>query len=880
MALVVPQPSAFSFKVQLGEVFTGHVQINNALTDRAVVVSAEGNGLVVLGVERSRQIRIPYSEEELREFPPAIRERLRREGKIEMVVDGSFGPGVPFEVERGGTVLVRFEARAAAGPGNVTSTKLVFEGAVWGRVEIPVVPVIGRGNAAVSWVPDRLRVAVAPGQTVVRDVIVHRAPVEAQVVAVLDSMSSAVRVSGLVALRYEHRNFTEEELLELPPAMREQARRNGYEETIVVGRAEGGQSLTVPTGGMLQVSVAFTVPASLPANGFVDLSGTLVVESNNWQRISVPIASVAGAVGVELSTERVELGQGEERDGPMLSLRCFSGPATEVALTLGLPGDPWTLQPTLVALPARGSATAQLRIAAAGSAATGEQRADLRLVWFDGLGDLTIPLTMAVRPGPVSVFVLLPNMVGLQGSTVGVTLRVNASSAKLLEFFPEELPAGVHMLPAERQHFDAGIRDMPLRFQLDRYARPFENQRIVVGWRASDHVNAGRLEMRLSLHLLREEKLFSAPVVTPDGIPLGGRVELLLANDGSGRFRGQMRATGLPSFQFHLVAVVRSASGLVAVAEQQSGAVFGSDSFGNREFRWDRPLESPLAAPFLRDHWPGILSGNLAVNRAFEFRGIVGTLLDRLHDMLDLLAGLAVLAPVVPGAPALTALVLAGSELSELTGVHLTGQGAGGLAGVITAAGSAFIFGPSVILPAFVAGAAAGELVIRHREVEPHEQQFAERVFGATLPWNRIRLTNLAGANGRAFVCPNADNLILVNLGDLFDNPTTRHTNSYPVNGQLFVHELVHAWQIEHLTLDTTFLWRGIIDKLTGGDYGYGLPDRPFSSFGIEQQASLVEEWFSGTVRHASISWAGRKPMDNDDRYFHYIADNIRLGRT
>ena len=880
MALVIPQPSAVVLKGQPGEVFAGQVHINNALRDSAVVIRADGNGLVVLGIDSSRQTRTPYTDEELRELPPAIRERARREGKIEMVDNGSFAAGRPFVVEGGDSLVVRFEVSTPPSSGNISPNKLIFEGAVWGRVDVPVVAIIGRGNATVSWVPESIRLAVAPGQTVERDVTVHRTPTEAQVVALLNTMSSAMRVSALVASRYEHRDFTEEELRELPPAMREQARRVGYDEAIVVGRAKDGQSLTVPAGGMLQVYVAFTVPASLPASGFVDLTGTLIIESNNWQRISVPVSFVPGDVAIELSSERVELAQGEEGKGPMLSLRSFSGSSTEIKLTLGLPGDPWSLQPTLIALPARGTTAEQLRIAAATSAATGEQRADLRLTWFDGLGDLTIPLTLAIRPGPVMVSVLQRNMVGLQGGTVSVTLRVKASSTKLLEFFPEELPAGVTMLPAERQYFGAGIQDMPLRFKLDRYARPFENQRIVVGWRASDHVNAGRLEMHVTMNLLREEKLFSAPIVTPDGIPLRGQVELLLANDGSGRFRGHMRATGFYSFQFHVVAVVRSVSGLVAVAEQQSGAVYGSDSFGEREFSWDRPLESPLASVFLRDHWPGILSGNLAVNRAFEFKGIVGSVLDRLRNMLDLLSGLAVLAPVVPGAPALAALVLVGSELSELTGVHLSGQGAGGLGGVITAAGGAFIFGPGVILPAFVAGAIGGELLIRHREVAPHERQFAEKVFGPTLPWNRIRLTNLSGAGDRKFVCPNADNLILVNLGDLFDNPTTRNTNAYPMNGQLFIHELVHAWQIAHLALDATFLWRGIIDKLTGDDYGYGLPDKPFSSFGIEQQASLVEEWFSGTVGRAWIRWDGRKPMDVEDRYFHYIVDNIRLGRT
>jgi hypothetical protein len=103
------------------------------------------------------------------------------------------------------------------------------------------------------------------------------------------------------------------------------------------------------------------------------------------------------------------------------------------------------------------------------------------------------------------------------------------------------------------------------------------------------------------------------------------------------------------------------------------------------------------------------------------------------------------------------------------------------------------------------------------------------------------------------------------------------------MDGHLFIHELTHVWQIEHLRQDTTYLWRGIMDKLVGQDYDYGLPDQPFRDFGMEEQASLVEEWFSGTRVHAPSEFFAlgtRRPMDLNDPYFRYIAENIRLGRT
>jgi hypothetical protein len=203
------------------------------------------------------------------------------------------------------------------------------------------------------------------------------------------------------------------------------------------------------------------------------------------------------------------------------------------------------------------------------------------------------------------------------------------------------------------------------------------------------------------------------------------------------------------------------------------------------------------------------------------------------------------------------------------------------LAGVISAGAALFVVGPSIIFPVFVAGAIAGAAAIDHRPAEPEEREFADQVFGSSLPWGRIRLTNLVGLGGAAFVCPNTDDQILVNLGAAFGSPRTFTNENNPVPGQLFIHELTHAWQIHHGRLDATFLWDGIIDKITGPDYAYGPAGPPFSDFGIEEKAALVEEWFAGRTRWASFAWPGqRQAMDMNDPYFRYISENIRLGRT
>lgn len=340
--------------------------------------------VTITGIESFREIRIPYTEEELAELPPSIRERERREGKVELVPGGVGAPGTPFAVQRGGTLVVRVEVASAARSGNVSVGGLVFEGTVWDRTEVPIIPVTGAGAANAQVVPDRIRVALAPGHTVERDVTVHRAPVSATVVGVLDTASPHVRIRELVASRYEHREFTEEEIQELPPAMRDQARRDGYDVAIVTGRAAAAETLTVPARGMLQAYVQFSVPDRIGA--FLDLSGTLIIESNAWRRIEIPISPVAGAISLAVSTDHIELRQGEEIDGPSVDLRSIAGPPTEVLFDIGFPGDPWSISPQRVSLAQGASTRVLLRLAATLTAATGKHRVGLQARWFDGLG--------------------------------------------------------------------------------------------------------------------------------------------------------------------------------------------------------------------------------------------------------------------------------------------------------------------------------------------------------------------------------------------------------------------------------------------------------------------------------------------------------------
>jgi hypothetical protein len=227
--------------------------------------------------------------------------------------------------------------------------------------------------------------------------------------------------------------------------------------------------------------------------------------------------------------------------------------------------------------------------------------------------------------------------------------------------------------------------------------------------------------------------------------------------------------------------------------------------------------------------------------------------------------------------------VVASNALRELTGVRVIGPQ--GMVGLLATAGGAFLLGPGAIIPVFVTSAVIGDIAVKHREASPAEQGFAAQVFRDTLPWDRILLTNLSGANGRAFVCPNIDGQILVNLGGhLFGAPVETlalDAQGQPkdwVPGQTFIHELVHAWQIAHGALDAGFLLQGIVEQVTKGSsaYKYGPPGPPFTDFGLEGQAAMVEHWFAGRPR-GNGTFEPR--MSEADPYFRYIQGNIRVAQ-
>jgi hypothetical protein len=232
--------------------------------------------------------------------------------------------------------------------------------------------------------------------------------------------------------------------------------------------------------------------------------------------------------------------------------------------------------------------------------------------------------------------------------------------------------------------------------------------------------------------------------------------------------------------------------------------------------------------------------------------GIFDDIVDIGEDFVDAAAGAA------------GDLVEAGADLFE---------GAEQLAGIAVAAGALFVIGPGAVIPAFIAGSAASRALIRQRHMTDAERAFAESVFGRSLPPNdRIFLTNLTGLEGRKFVCPNMSGQMLVNLGGAYDDPVSYRDAIYPAPGKVFIHELTHVWQLHHATFVPGLVCEGIGNQLAGATYQPGEAGRPWAEYNLEQQATIVDEWFAPGTRGPS----GFPAMAAEHPFFRYVCVDIR----
>ncbi|KAJ9640084.1 hypothetical protein H2199_006318 [Coniosporium tulheliwenetii] len=320
---------------------------------------------------------------------------------------------------------------------------------------------------------------------------------------------------------------------------------------------------------------------------------------------------------------------------------------------------------------------------------------------------------------------------------------------------------------------------------------------------------------------------------------LGGWATMFIKGDGYYRWNGNGHNSGMDGYHYHVTAVLNpkpkdaiSNGPIVMLHQGYVGGTFTSGSqYAEGKFEFYTEYTSSIGQAF--ESALGLLA-----------KYVVGTALSGV--------GL---------------IVFVGVEVGSLIKTGSLVPGARVLSGIL------WLAGPSNTLLSMAAAgiAAAGS---RTREMTQAEYDWANReVYGSGLPpRQRIIITDTIGADNRAFVFPRFDGKITLNLGpEGFPNPMGWVKGKYTTPGEVFIHELCHAWQIAHTNLELALLADALVNQVRGSDsYRYGPAGPRFSDFNLEAQASIVNEWWSGAK-------TGTK-KDENSPYYIYIVHNIRQG--
>ena len=130
------------------------------------------------------------------------------------------------------------------------------------------------------------------------------------------------------------------------------------------------------------------------------------------------------------------------------------------------------------------------------------------------------------------------------------------------------------------------------------------------------------------------------------------------------------------------------------------------------------------------------------------------------------------------------------------------------------------------------------------RPLSGAEAAVAKDVFKSTLPSTaRIMITDGLGYDDRPYTLQTGP-LFELNVGpDVYPNAVDKtKTHGGDTLDVLFVHEMTHVWQYYHH-------YNVILSSAWANSFGDGykaVPGKPWDSYNVEQQATLVEEWYKG----------------------------------
>ncbi|MDQ1742683.1 MAG: hypothetical protein QOE23_1022 [Pseudonocardiales bacterium] len=146
------------------------------------------------------------------------------------------------------------------------------------------------------------------------------------------------------------------------------------------------------------------------------------------------------------------------------------------------------------------------------------------------------------------------------------------------------------------------------------------------------------------------------------------------------------------------------------------------------------------------------------------------------------------------------------------------------------------------------------------RALDPAEIAILTPVFGASLDYGAIRVSDAVGGGGRPYTLWVPAKGTVINIG-----PTGYATPG--ANPALLVHEATHCWQSQHHPTSGAFMANSLASQAaaacTGGSAYCYQPGKPFRAYGAEQIAKQVEHGVPAIVAHIREVAAGSWDLQN-----------------
>lgn len=368
----------------------------------------------------------------------------------------------------------------------------------------------------------------------------------------------------------------------------------------------------------------------------------------------------------------------------------------------------------------------------------------------------------------------------------------------------------------------------------------------------------------------------------------GGKVSVTVHRDGKLEYLINARKKGIQNYKF-LISMFLD-NGLAGIAFQKKGSLRGLGTVKKEISETDNSQIVATSFDTIKRE------GRLRVAKNFQ-GGIMGTIENAVQFVLKygyLGRTISKYSPILPH-------VFVGVELGSLAYNLFRNHSSGGAsAAARVIAGTLWLKGPHGTLFSVVAEGVS-RVSSKSRQISQEEYDLAKVVFKSSIPpRNKIIITNQAGLDGRAYVFPRIDGSISINVREINFNNLIRSPHDRFTFESTFIHEMVHVCQCYFWGQDK-FILNAVRDSLynecCGDAYDYtddGTLRNNFKDYKLEQQASIVEEWYVEKVyrdsqlayplnpnKHRKIDELPSIKYNNYqyDDATNFINSNVRVGQ-